>query len=83
MDPTLTLEESAQALLKALFRRCRDTRSHHQDLSDLARHVPMDYATARQVVSALEQKGYVETTTFGQKVGFTEAGLVMAQRLIR
>lgn len=83
MDPTLTLEDSAKQVIKTLFRRCRDTRLHQQDVSDLARHVPMDFAMAKRVISGLERQGYVETLTFGQKVAFTEAGLVIAQRLIR
>jgi len=83
MDPSITLEDAAQQVIKTLFRRCRDTRSHQQDVSDLARHVPMDFATAKRVITTLERQGYVETLTFGQKVTFTDAGLVIAQRLIR
>ena len=83
MEPSLTLEEAAQQVIKTLFRRCRDTRLHQQDVSDLARHASLDFATAKRVIALLEREGYVETLTFGQKVAFTDAGLVIAQRLIR
>jgi Mn-dependent DtxR family transcriptional regulator len=43
----------------------------------------MDFASVKKVLSVLEREGYVETLTFGQKVAFTDAGLVIAQRLIR
>ena len=83
MDPTDRLEEDAQRLIKTLFRMCRDTRLHQQNVSDLARQIPLDFAVTKRVISGLERSGFVETLTFGQKVAFTEAGLVIAQRLIR
>ncbi len=83
MDPMQTLEEAAQQVIKTLFRMCRDTRLHQQNVSDLARQIPMDFATAKRVIAMLEREGYLETLTFGQKVAFTDAGIVIAQRLIR
>jgi Mn-dependent DtxR family transcriptional regulator len=83
MDPMQTLEEGAQQVLKTLFRMCRDTRLHQQNVSDLARQIPMDFASAKRIIAMLEREGYLETLTFGQKVAFTDAGLVIAQRLIR
>lgn len=83
MEPSLSLEEAAQAVIKTLFRMCRDTRLHQQDVADLARRIPLDYAATKAIVSGLEQRGYLETLTFGQKVAFTDAGIVIAQRLVR
>lgn len=42
----------------------------------------MEYPAAKQAISFLVQRGYLETLTFGQKVAFTDAGIVIAQRLI-
>jgi hypothetical protein len=83
MEPSLTMEDAAQQVIKTLFRMCRDTRLHQQNVSDLTRQIPMDFASVKKVLSVLEREGYVETLTFGQKVAFTDAGVVIAQRLIR
>ncbi len=83
MEPSLTMDDAAQQVIKTLFRMCRDTRLHQQNVSDLARQIPMDFPSVKKVLAALEREGYVETLTFGQKVAFTDAGLVIAQRLIR
>lgn len=82
MAAPLSVEEAAKALIKTLFRMCADTRKYQQDVSDVARELQLEYASARRLVSWLEQQGFVETFTFGQKVGLTDAGLVLAQRLI-
>lgn len=83
MDPTDRMEEDAQKLIKTLFRMCRDTRLHQQNVSDLARQIPLEFTATKRVLSGLERLGYVETLTFGQKVAFTDEGLIIAQRLIR
>lgn len=83
MDPSQTFEADSQQVIKTLFRMCRETRRHQQDVSDLARQIPMDYAKAKAAISRLEREGYLVTLTFGQKVTFTDAGVVIAQRLIR
>lgn len=83
MEPKLGLEEDAQKLITTLFRMCRDTRLHQQNVSELARQIPLDFAATKRLVTGLERQGYVETLTFGQKVAFTDAGIVIAQRLIR
>lgn len=82
MVQSLSQDEASQALIKTLFRMCRDTRMHQQDISELARRIPMEYPAAKQVIASLVKQGYLETLTFGQKVAFTDAGIVVAQRLI-
>jgi predicted transcriptional regulator len=82
MDQALMRDQACQALIKTLFRMCRDTRKHQQDVSDLARQIPMDYPAAKQIIALLVKQGYLETLTFGQKVALTDAGIVIAQRLI-
>jgi hypothetical protein len=82
MEPKLGMEEDAQNVLKTLFRMCRDTRMHQQNVSELARQIPLDFAVTKRIVADLERKDYVMTLSFGQKVTFTDAGLVVTQRLI-
>lgn len=81
--PLSAMDDASQQVIKTLFRMCRETRLHQQNVSDLARQIPLDFAATKQVIAGLEREGYLETLTFGQKVAFTEAGLVIAQRLIR
>ncbi len=83
MEPTQRMEVDAQNLLKTLFRMCRDTRLHQQSVSELARQIPLDFAATKRILAGPEQQGYVVTLSFGQKVTFTDAGLVITQRLIR
>ena len=77
------LDDASQHVIKTLFRMCRDTQLHQQNVSDLARQIPLEFAATKQVIAGLERQGYLETLTFGQKVAFTDAGLVIAQRLLR
>jgi len=82
MATPLSVEEAAKALIKTIFRMCGETRKYQQDVSDVARQLQLDYAAVKKLISWLEQQGFVETFTFGQKVGLTDAGIVLAQRLI-
>ncbi len=82
MEPSISAEEAAKALIKMIFRMCRDLRTYQLDISQVARELSFDYAGTKKLVSLLEREGYVETLTFGQKVALTDAGLVLAQRLI-
>ena len=81
--PHSSMDEASQQIIKTLFRMCRDTRQHQQNVSEVARQIPLDFAATKKAIAGLERQGYLETLTFGQKVAFTEAGLVIAQRLIR
>lgn len=82
MEQRGTLEQAAPAVITTLFRMCRDSRSDQQDVADVARQLQVEYAAAKKVIAWLELQGYVETLTFGQKVMLTDAGIVLAQRLI-
>lgn len=82
MEPSVSLDQAAKALIRALFDMCRESRSYQQDVADVARRVQLEYRDAKKVFALLEQAGYVESLTFGQKVALTDAGLVIAQRLI-
>ncbi|HEY9857754.1 MAG TPA: hypothetical protein V6D05_18555 [Stenomitos sp.] len=82
MATPLSVEEAAKALIKTIFRMCGESRKYQQDVSEVARRVQLDYTAVKKLISWLEQQGFVETFTFGQKVGLTDAGLVLAQRLI-
>lgn len=81
MEP-LSVEEAAKALIKTIFRMCREFRTYQLDLNAVARELGFEYADTKKLVSLLEREGYVETVTFGQKVTLTDAGIVLAQRLI-
>lgn len=82
MEPSPSVEQVAKDLIKTLFRMCRESRQYQQDIADLAREIPLEYAATKRIIAGLEQQGYVETLTFGQRVALTDAGIVVAQRLI-
>lgn len=82
MDTPLSVEEAAKLLIRTIFRMCRDRRTYQLDIADVGRSMGLEYAATKELVTWLERQGYVETLTFGQKVGLTDAGIVVAQRLI-
>lgn len=83
MEPAVRLEEAAKATIKVLFRLSRENHLQGQDISEVARTIPLDFTVTKRVITTLERVGYVETQTMGQKVALTDAGLVIAQRLLR